>query len=700
MKNLNIIANELFNKVRGRFPSITIGTQEGEVTNDPKLARFFDFDFNQAGKTIGKVSISLTDESVSVMYNNDFITNEDQTTKDSWYAFLKELRVFARKRLLNFDTRDITKSNLNKRDYKFLSATKFGDIKMESKMYGTTRTSFQNFGNARLAIKHNESIDQADTRNRIKKIESIFIETNEGERFKYPYKHITGARAMARHVAEGGKFSDDFGSHIIEMSTELGKLKKFKSYVGRSSVMAETLDQYKDVIKDRIQNIKKTLENIQKPKQYKSFVENFSKSDIVEVPEDVKENWIDELTIKQFNEELADVFPYIYRLVSEATKAKEIGLEELDEASERTDEALPIILGLLGLAGAAYAGLALTSARRTPLGRAVKIACDNGDESACEYYKNLDLYVDTNDTSTLQYIRRVYVIEPFGDFDNIPESRYEEDIETAFEGSMGQFAEGVEMCPDACCGKPVTECSCGPDCEHCDCYEKNRMNAEGNEFAQKVQQMKAAGAKKGDKFKTSDGEEHTLEDVTEFVLSMYDRETGKFPKGETAVLTAIEKDFGESFINPAKKFIEAVNAKFEEYNGYSNPELMDDVNETEQQMTAVANQAVAKAKAGDIGGAADDMERMHNDFARLDIGSGLYDFMQNTIRDLKNLVRRNPNHPEASKFVQAIKELEAGLPAMKQAAADSRRMAVDAGAGRQDTGESQESADILKLAGL
>ena len=34
---------------------------------------------------------------------------------------------------------------------------------------------------------------------------------------------------------------------------------------------------------------------------------------------------------------------------------------------------------------------------------------------------------------------------------------------------------------------------------------------EGNEFAQKVRQMKAAGAKKGTKFKTSDGEEHTLE---------------------------------------------------------------------------------------------------------------------------------------------------------------------------------------------
>ena len=53
--------------------------------------------------------------------------------------------------------------------------------------------------------------------------------------------------------------------------------------------------------------------------------------------------------------------------------------------------------------------------------------------------------------------------------------------------------------------------------------------------------------------------------VGEYVLSMFDRDSGKFPKGETAVLTAIEKDYGEQYINPAKKFIEAIFAKFEQY---------------------------------------------------------------------------------------------------------------------------------------
>ena len=53
--------------------------------------------------------------------------------------------------------------------------------------------------------------------------------------------------------------------------------------------------------------------------------------------------------------------------------------------------------------------------------------------------------------------------------------------------------------------------------------------------------------------------------MTEFVLSLFDRETGQFPKGETAVLTAVEKDYGERYINGAKEFIEAIKHKFEEH---------------------------------------------------------------------------------------------------------------------------------------
>ena len=41
--------------------------------------------------------------------------------------------------------------------------------------------------------------------------------------------------------------------------------------------------------------------------------------------------------------------------------------------------------------------------------------------------------------------------------------------------------DGVEMCSKKCCGQPVTECTCGKDCEHCECYKINeaKLNEAG-----------------------------------------------------------------------------------------------------------------------------------------------------------------------------------------------------------------------------
>ena len=64
------------------------------------------------------------------------------------------------------------------------------------------------------------------------------------------------------------------------------------------------------------------------------------------------------------------------------------------------------------------------------------------------------------------------------------------------ESPMAEVTEAVEMCPEACCGKPVTECSCGPDCEHCDCYEKNKSTNEGlqNRLAAKLAEKSVSKA--------------------------------------------------------------------------------------------------------------------------------------------------------------------------------------------------------------
>ena len=74
MSTMDKISENLFAKIRGRFPSITLGDETGVVTDEPKLARYFDFDFKDGEETLGKVSITLNDDSgVVVTFNNEML---------------------------------------------------------------------------------------------------------------------------------------------------------------------------------------------------------------------------------------------------------------------------------------------------------------------------------------------------------------------------------------------------------------------------------------------------------------------------------------------------------------------------------------------------------------------------------------------------------------------------------------------------
>jgi hypothetical protein len=75
----------------------------------------------------------------------------------------------------------------------------------------------------------------------------------------------------------------------------------------------------------------------------------------------------------------------------------------------------------------------------------------------------------------------------------------------------------------------------------------------------KFKTLRTQGAKKGTtggKFKTSDGEEHTLENIAEFIVSFYDKNTGTFPKGPEGVCTMVGKKFGEQAEQVARKMVE------------------------------------------------------------------------------------------------------------------------------------------------
>jgi hypothetical protein len=329
-KKLNSVAKELYDLVSTQFVDLKLGDDSATVVTEPEYARFFDFTYGVDGSKLGKVSISLDEKAVSVIYKKNFVANQPENVKKLWYDFLRKIRKIANINRLTFDVRDIDKNNLTKRDYQVMSSEKFkGNAMTESKFYGTSMKSYLNIGEARLVIKHSQPVNQEIPGGRSQHIESIYVESNQGERFKYPIKHLNGAKAMARHVSEGGNPYDDFGNHIVGLSEELGKLGKFKRYMGRGGVMAESLGQYVDAVNERIADVRSRVEKLQRETFYREAFGSFETTVLEEVPSDVAENWIEELTIRQFNEELKDVFPYIYRIVSERSKPKLLGPEDL-----------------------------------------------------------------------------------------------------------------------------------------------------------------------------------------------------------------------------------------------------------------------------------------------------------------------------------------------------------------------------------
>jgi hypothetical protein len=334
------IATDLFYKIRSRFRGLKLGSENGTVTIKPNEARFFDFDYMEGETPIGHVSISLAEPNSMKVYFSTGITEAmDQAQKTNWYSFLKELRQFSKRRLMAFDTRDITKDNLDERDYAFLSQNALqqknnnkdttmtqnkntvpvGENQMnESTMYGTKTTSFQKLMDTRLIIKHSQSlVDDTSPGARTRNISALFVENQDGERFKYPFIHLSGARAMQRHVANGGVPYDDIGKSIIEMSEQIAQLKSFNNYVVRNDLMNSNTNGIVERSSTALNTLREQLKRMSKQSHYEAYAENFQAETMPEVPQEVVEDYTEKFTVKNFKEDIKSVFPVLYKLMQE-----------------------------------------------------------------------------------------------------------------------------------------------------------------------------------------------------------------------------------------------------------------------------------------------------------------------------------------------------------------------------------------------
>lgn len=345
MKAIQIISQDLFDKVRSRFQNLEMGDETGAVTIDPSEARFFDFDFVNEGINLGRVSISLNDVgSLKIYYSQGITENQDDPAKQLWYNFLKEMRLFAMRRLLRFDTRDIAKTNLDKNDFQHLATTQAP--KEEEPIMNMTesrwnqksskKTSRAVKGATEVIVRHHSPVDEMypGARSQKKNIKAIYIQNRDGERFKYPFIHPAGAFAMAQHVDHGGVPHDPAGKAIVRMSEQIAQLQEFSRQVQHTQLHDDAMG-IKERAVGRLQELKAQIESLSKRHHYEAWTASFVEQDeplMADLDPVTMETYKQQFTETNFKEDLAAFFPLIHSIMKETNT---IDLEEY--VSEETD---------------------------------------------------------------------------------------------------------------------------------------------------------------------------------------------------------------------------------------------------------------------------------------------------------------------------------------------------------------------------
>jgi len=264
MRDLNKIASGLFDKIRTRFPSVSMGDEDANNTVDPKEGRFFNFDFVIDRQNFGNITVSINETALKVYFNRSITQQLTHETRHVWYDFLSNLRHYAKSNLLKFDARDISRDHLTIADLKNTIRDK--DITLESR-----------HAPVRSKIRVTRVTKEGRDFNRIR---SIYVENSQGERFRLPINSESYARALVPHLESGGNIYDAYGTHIRKLVQEKRDLERFSRYGRRAEYLGESGQNLVVEAGQRSRDIGRLLKNLNRQNYYESYyAEHFSDYD-------------------------------------------------------------------------------------------------------------------------------------------------------------------------------------------------------------------------------------------------------------------------------------------------------------------------------------------------------------------------------------------------------------------------------------
>ena len=304
---------------RGFDPEMLDST--GKPAPSAEDAEIYSFEFVSAGGTnYGTVVVMLGDEQNLELFSGDNVgRGMDSEDKTEWYEFQHQLKNFATKNFMTFGSQ-----NINRLKYSMQGQAALKEGLFES-WNGTKNVSWNGGPDSvRLMIRHKRPMGVNEAR--FRQVESLFLETAEGERYKLPFRNLAGGRAMVEHVRQGGRPYDMRGQHIANMVEELNVLSRFRRashgrvFEGDTANLVNETNQYHATMS-------RTLKGLASSRGYNSYFESWNPADITEqdvIIEDIKTLFVQETIDSRIEQAL----PILARIQQQGTAMKEANIFE------------------------------------------------------------------------------------------------------------------------------------------------------------------------------------------------------------------------------------------------------------------------------------------------------------------------------------------------------------------------------------
>lgn len=271
------ISQELAATLTGMDHSVAMRDQDGKTTVDPSNA----------------VYLYMMDRGLMILIKHDKsdieVWYDPASTDTDWVKTELKPRIegVARRYLYGMTIRSYAGEIEPKQ---FVHRTAIGESR------NTTKTSYHPLGETKIIIRHSKAVTEEKPGARSRNIGDIFIENN-GERFRYPHKHLMGARVMALHIDHGGRPWDELGEKIIEMSRRRKEIMELLRWSRRLESTSQ-IEEIKSRGKSEVLMIKRIMDSAARTGRLDSVVEY-----ALPARQPVTENEIDLITRKMLKQE-------------------------------------------------------------------------------------------------------------------------------------------------------------------------------------------------------------------------------------------------------------------------------------------------------------------------------------------------------------------------------------------------------------